>query len=83
MIDDTEDFESNETCPKCGTIMVHRVRTDVPPAYGSQFFQAEWYHCPSCNRMRKLIDGAALLRTKYQIELFGYALEKKKWTSKK
>lgn len=58
----TRDEASDEYCRHCGTGMVRRIRTDFPSYKGSPTFQAEWFHCPKCNCMRKMIPGAAYTR---------------------
>ena len=50
--------------------MRRRVRIALPPLKGSSTFQTQWYHCPTCERLRKLIDGAAIGRTEYGFKQF-------------
>lgn len=75
-MNETADFASNELCPVCAAQMVRRVRISIPLAHGSRTFQTEWYHCPRCNRMRKMIDGAQRQRTKSGIAAFRKELGK-------
>jgi hypothetical protein len=76
-MDKKKDYDSDEICDVCGTKMLRRVRTDEPPLKGSPTFQAEWYHCPTCNCMRKMIDGAVRQRTQEGIWEFKKELRAK------
>ncbi len=66
----TVDCSSDEVCAKCGTEMLKRVRISIPFSHGSRTFQSEWFHCPKCNCMRKMISSASRERTKKGIENF-------------